>query len=332
MQKCKNKQRTVGEAMAKYNAFLFPGQGAQTPGMLKDIAESIPCVDSFLQRASDIAQKDMKKLLWDTDQTTLSRSDNSQLAITVVSLALVEALKEKGIMPTATMGFSLGEFPALAVAGVLSIEEVIKVVLARGSIMQKVCEEIAQNSQGKSPGMTAVIGLSPDIVLKTIEGMKDVYAANMNSTKQTVISGTYSALETAEAILKEKGARRAIRLAVAGPFHCPLMQKAADEFEAFLKDIEFKDPQLICFSNVTGGQITKGSEAKKNAVLHLTHPVLWTTQEAELAKKIGQAGKENWSVLEVGPGKVLSGLWRDTTLGTELASTPCNTLDVITSL
>lgn len=318
--------------MTKYSAFLFPGQGAQTPGMLKDVAQSNATVDAFLDKASDIAQKDIKQLLWQSDSSTLSRSDNSQLAITVMSLALAQALKQKGIEPAATMGFSLGEFPALAVAGVLSTEQVIQVVKARGSIMQKVCEQIATDSAGRAPGMVAVIGLAPDAVLDAIKDIKDVYAANMNSTRQTVISGTQEGLEKAQEVLKQKGARKAIRLAVAGPFHCPLMQKAATEFEEFLKDIEFNDPKITVFSNVTGKKVTSGQEAKKNAVLHLINPVLWTTEEAQLTQDIKKTGKNDWSILEVGPGKVLCGLWKDTELGADLPATPCNTQEALNLL
>ncbi|MBO7638769.1 MAG: ACP S-malonyltransferase, partial [Treponema sp.] len=207
--------------MADKHAFLFPGQGAQTPGMLKDVAESFPSAKKIIDDVSSIIRVNMEDLLWNSDAQTLSRSDNSQIAITTASLAVIQVLKEKGIEPSAVMGFSLGEFPALYAAGVLSFEDVIKVVRQRGQIMQKVCEEIAEQSQGKAPGMSAILGLPPEKVKEIVSSIPDAYAANMNSSVQTVISGTFDALEKAETAAKEAGARRAVRLAVAGPFHSP---------------------------------------------------------------------------------------------------------------
>ena len=267
--------------MAKY-AFLFPGQGAQAPGMMKDICEAVPESRKVLDDISAIWGKDVAKLMWETEADELSRSDNSQMAITAASIAVVKALEIKGIKPSAAMGFSLGEFPALYAAGVLSFEDVIKVVAKRGSIMQAVCEQIAAENSGHAPGMSAVIGLSPEQVKEIASKCENVYAANMNSPVQTVLSGTFDGLTQAEALAKEAGARRALRLAVAGPFHCPLMQRAADEFEKAIADVKFNTPEIALFSNVTGKRAENGEEIKKNAVLHLTHPVLWTDEEKVL--------------------------------------------------
>lgn len=317
--------------MAKKYAFLFPGQGAQAPGMVKDVAEAFPSARKVIDEVSSIISVDMPKLLWEADATELSRSDNSQIAITTASLAIMAALKDKGIEPSAAMGFSLGEFPALYAAGVLSFEDVIKVVRERGLIMQKVCEDIAAKNEGHAPGMSAILGLSPEKVKEIASGIKDAYAANMNSEKQTVISGTFDALTAAEKAATEAGARRAIRLKVAGPFHSPLMQDAAVEFEKFLSNVTFADPKIPLFSNVTGKQATTGAEVKSSAVLHLTHSVLWTDEEAVLADIIKNDGNE-WSVLEPGPGKVLTGLWGQTAFGATLAALPVNTVDSINSL
>lgn len=317
--------------MAKKYAFLFPGQGAQAPGMVKDVAEAFPSARKVIDDVSSIINVDMPKLLWEADATELSRSDNSQIAITTASLAIMAALKDKGIEPSAAMGFSLGEFPALYAAGVLSFEDVIKVVRERGLIMQKVCEDIAAKNEGHAPGMSAILGLPPEKVKEIAAGIKDAYAANMNSEKQTVISGTFDALTAAEKAATEAGARRAIRLKVAGPFHSPLMQDAAVEFEKFLSNVTFADPKIPLFSNVTGKQATTGAEVKSSAVLHLTHSVLWTDEEVVLADIIKNDGNE-WSVLEPGPGKVLTGLWGQTAFGATLAALPVNTVDSINSL
>ena len=269
--------------MSKKFAFLFPGQGAQEPGMLKEICEAFPEARKVVDEVSAISGLDMTKIMWESEKDVLSRSDNSQMAIMTASLATMKVLESKGITPSASMGFSLGEFPALYAAGVLSFEDVVKVVRVRGQIMQKVCEEIAAANEGHAPGMTAVLGLSLDQVKELCAGIKDAYPANLNSSVQTVVSGTFDALTEVEAKAKEAGARRALRLAVAGPFHSPLMQKAADEFEKAIADVTFNDPKCELFSNVTGKKATSGAEIKKNAVLHLTNPVQWTAEEDELA-------------------------------------------------
>ncbi len=317
--------------MAKKYAFLFPGQGAQAPGMIKDVAETFPSARKVVDDVSSIINVDMAKLLWESDAETLSRSDNSQIAITTASIAIMAALKDKGIEPSAAMGFSLGEFPALYAAGVLSFEDVIRVVRERGLVMQKVCEEIAAENEGHAPGMSAILGLPPEKVREIADSIPDAYAANMNSVKQTVISGTFDALDKAEKAATEAGARRAIRLKVAGPFHSPLMQKAADEFKKFLKGVTFAEPRIPLFSNVTGKRAESAAEVKSSAVLHLTHSVLWTDEEAVLADMIKSDGGE-WSVLEPGPGKVLTGLWGQTDFGATLAAVPVNTAEGINSL
>ena len=318
--------------MATKYAFLFPGQGAQTPGMIKDVAEASAEARKTLDDVSQIIGSDITKLLWESDAATLSRSDNSQMAITASSLAICSALKAKGIVPSAAMGFSLGEFPALYISGVLSFEDVIKVVQKRGQIMQAVCEQIAAESAGKAPGMSAILGLPPEKVIEIAGTIENVYAANLNSIKQTVISGTFDGLEKAEAAFKEAGARRAVRLAVAGPFHSPLMQRAADEFEKAIADVKFNDPSITLFNNVTGKQETSGENAKKSAVLHLTNPVRWTDEEKVLADLIASDGANEWKVYEPGPGKVLSGLWAQTAAGANLEALPVNTAETLAAL
>ncbi|MCQ2577840.1 MAG: ACP S-malonyltransferase [Treponema sp.] len=309
-------------------AFLFPGQGAQVPGMIKDVCEAFPESRKVIDDISAITGVDMPKLLWETEQAELSRSDNSQLAITAASIAVMKALETKGITPSAAMGFSLGEFPALYASGVLSFEDVIKVVQVRGKIMQEVCEKIAAANAGHAPGMTAVLGLPPEKVIEITSGIENAYAANMNSSVQTVVSGTFDALEKVEAAAKEAGARRALRLAVAGPFHSPLMQEAADNFEKAIADVTFNDPKITLFSNVTGKQATSGEEIKKDAVLHLTNPVRWTDEEAVLAKLMDESGEE-WSLLEPGVGSVLAGLWGKTPYAETRKCASVNNVDTI---
>lgn len=317
--------------MKKY-AYLFPGQGAQVVGMLKDICQEYPQAAKVLDDVSKITSVDMKKLLWDSEQSVLSRSDNSQLAITSASIAVMKVLEEKGILPSAAMGFSLGEFPALYASGVLSFEDVIKLVRQRGLIMQKVCDKIAEENQGNPPGMTAVMGLAPEKVLELADSISDAYAANMNSPVQTVVSGTAAALEKLEVAAKEAGARRALRLQVAGPFHSPLMMEAAVEFEKALEEVTFNAPKIPLFSNVTGGQVSDPEEIKKNALLHLTKPVLWTKEEAALAEMMDKDSENQWSLLEPGVGEVLTGLWKKIPASEKYSCLGVNSVEGISSI
>jgi [acyl-carrier-protein] S-malonyltransferase len=158
--------------------------------------------------------------------------------------------------------------------------------------------------------MAAVLGLSPEQVESllaewTAAGLEGLYAANFNAPKQVVVAGTAAALAEAETRFKEAGARRVVRLSVAGPFHSPLVREAAQEFAPVLESISFSDPKFPLFSNVTGARVSSGAEAKALALRHMTEPVRWTTEEAALGAMAPTA------LLELGPGKVLQGLWKD---------------------
>ena len=301
-------------------AYLFPGQGAQYTGMAMDLIES-DAVKLLFDTASKAIGKDIKELL-QSDADTLKRTDVSQPAITAANLAAASYLSEKGIGFSACAGFSLGEYAALTCAGVITVSECFRLVKVRSEIMQKAADLLCAipgsggNSVSDAPGMAAVVGLSPDQAEKLIakwseegcypsDSLKDLYAANINSPKQLVISGTSAALSEAEIRFKEAGAKRVIRLQVAGPFHSPLMADAANEFAPFLEEVPFRDPVIPVFSNVTGKRIASGEEAKKLALLHITHPVRWVEEETAIAS----SGIE--VCYEAGPGKVLQGLWRD---------------------
>jgi len=291
--------------------YLFPGQGAQFSGMAMDLLES-DAVKSLFNTASEIFGKDVKELL-QSDADTLKRTDVSQPAITVANLAAAEYLKDKGFAPAACAGFSLGEYAALVCAGIVSTADSFRLIKARGEAMQKASDKLREASGGDaaaSPGMAAIVGLAPEQVEELIakwtnEGLKDLYAANINSPKQLVISGTAAALTEAEPRFKEAGAKRVIRLQVAGPFHSPLIADAAAAFAPVLETVKFNDPAIAVFSNVTGKKISSGEEAKKLALQQITSPVRWVEEEASIAA----GGYE--ACLEVGPGKVLQGLWKD---------------------
>jgi [acyl-carrier-protein] S-malonyltransferase len=215
----------------------------------------------------------------------------------------------------ACAGFSLGEYPALACAGVITAADCFTLTRARGRAMQAVVDRIAGPASGESgaPGMAAVLGLAPEQVEGFIAEWKkagafagDLYAANINSPKQTVVSGTAAALAEAEKRFKEAGAKRFIRLQVAGPFHSPFMREAADAFAPALESAPFHDPEIAVFSNVTGKRVGSGAEAKALALRQICEGVRWTDEEAAIAALNPDA------VFETGPGKVLQGLWRDT--------------------
>jgi len=292
--------------------YLFPGQGAQYTGMAMDLSESA-AVKSLFDTASEIFGKDVKDLL-NSDADTLKRTDVAQPAITVANLAAAAYLGEQGYSPAACAGFSLGEYAALACAGIIEAADCLRLIKARGEAMQKTADKIRESAGGDAaaaPGMAAIVGLTPaqveELIAKwTGEGLKDLYAANINSVKQLVVSGTAAALNEAENRFKEAGAKRVIRLQVAGPFHSPLMAEAVDAFVPVLESVTFKDPSVTIFSNVTGKKISSGAEAKKLAVQQITCPVRWVDEQAAVAA----SGIE--ACLEVGPGKVLQGLWKDT--------------------
>lgn len=315
------------------NVFLFPGQGAQKKGMFLDICQKYPVAMNIVKLAEEIADEPVSEYMWQTDDEELSRSDRSQLAITTASLAVAKLLESRGIEPELCAGFSLGEFAALCTAKVLSFEETIRLVKERGKIMQKACDALSAASAGSKPGMAAVIGLTPEQVttaLQPLTAEQKAFPANLNSPKQTVISGTAEGLEKAETLCKEAGCRRFIRLKVAGPFHSPLMAEAAAQFADVLATVAFKNPVKRLFSNVTGTEIRSGEEARVLAAKHFTHSVQWMSEEAQIAEIIGYQDEncgQNWKILEVGPGSVLSGLWRDSGFSEHISCVPMNTAD-----
>jgi len=293
--------------------YLFPGQGAQYTGMALDFLSSgSESVKFFFETASVILGKDVKALL-ESDVETLKRTDVSQPVITLANLTAAMVLGEQGYSPSACAGFSLGEYAALVSAGVISAADCLRLVKARGEAMQKTSDRLREAAGGDAsaaPGMAAVVGLAPEQVESLItqwsaEGLKDLYPANNNSPKQVAVSGTAAALTEAQTRFKEAGARRVLRLQVAGPFHSPLMADSAETFRPALEATEFRDPVIPIYSNVTGKCILSGAEAKKLALMQITSPVRWIEEEAAIAA----AGTE--ACLEVGPGKVLQGLWRD---------------------
>jgi [acyl-carrier-protein] S-malonyltransferase len=298
--------------------FLYPGQGAQFPGMGKDLYDQSPEVKELFGAASTAAGFDVAELIFSGTEDDLKATDRSQVAITTVNLAARRVLLARGIESAGAAGFSLGEYAALVDSGILTEIDTLQLVTSRGRIMERVSRSL--DSDGGSAGMAAVIGMAPDAILACLNdaGVTEAYPANLNSPVQTVLSGTATGLEQAAVALKECGARRVITLKVSGPFHSPLMQAAKDDFSKELAGVEFKDPQKPVYSNVKGAAIDSGEEARRLCADQLIAPVRWVDEEAAILTD----GYDE--LLEVGPGEVLCGLWKAFTKGREDVSLQCS--------
>jgi len=281
--------------------FLFPGQGSQYPGMAKDLWEKSDLVKDLFTKASIASGMDTKKLLFESTAEELKATDKTQVAITLASLCSSAWLQEKGVTVDGCAGFSLGEYAALCVAGVVRLEDVFAIVKVRGDIMEKAARELSG-----APGMAAVMGLAPDRAGEVVRGLQgaDVFVSNENSPTQVVISGTAEGVAQAELALKAAGAKRLVRLQVSGPFHSPLMAAARGAFDAALKEFAFCNPRLPVYSNVTGQVIQSGEEARRLCAEQLVSGVRWMAVEESLLAD----GFDRF--LEAGPGKVLTGLFR----------------------
>jgi [acyl-carrier-protein] S-malonyltransferase len=301
--------------------FLFPGQGAQYPGMARDLWESSARARELFETASDALKIDAKKLMFESSAEDLKATDKTQVAMTIACLCSSAVLREKGIAPAACAGFSLGEFAALCEAGVLSAADVLSIVRIRGELMEKASRGL--DSTDGAPGMAAVLGLPAQQVFAALGPLaaEGVFPANHNSPSQVVVSGTARGLAVAEKQLKAAGAKRLVRLQVSGPFHSPLLREARAGFDEALARFSFSDPVVPVYSNVTGKRIGSGEEARRLCGEQLVTMVRWVeVQEALLADGCDR-------FLETGPGTVLTGLMR--ALQPEARCAPAGTLEAI---
>ncbi len=276
-------------------AIVFPGQGSQVVGMGKDLADAIPECQALFDQANEILGYDLAAICFEGPQEELNKSNHAQLGIFVASAAAFKALelKQPDLDYAVLAGHSLGEWTALYVAGVVSFEDAIKILKARGEFMQAACEA--------NPGaMLAVMNLDGDKLVE-IAAEAGCHVANFNSLAQTVLSGTAESIDKAEALCKEAGAKRAIRLPVAGAFHSPLMRPAADQMNEFLSGVELGAPNKPVLSNVTAAA-HEAASVQENMVKQITSSVRWVASVQQLVAD----GVEE--IVECGPGKVLAGL------------------------
>jgi [acyl-carrier-protein] S-malonyltransferase len=278
-------------------AYVFPGQGAQFSGMGKDLYESSPIAKEMFDKANEILGFDITKIMFEGTDEELKQTKVTQPAIFLHSTILAACLGAD-FKPDMVAGHSLGELSALVANNTLSFEDGLRLVYQRALAMQKACE-------AEPSTMAAILGLEDNVVEEicaAIDGV--VVPANYNCPGQLVISGAFPAVEEACAKLTEAGAKRALILPVGGAFHSPLMEPARTELAAAIEATEFRTPSCPVYQNVTASAVSDAGEIQKNLIAQLTAPVKWTqTMHAMIADGCNE-------VVEVGPGKVLQGLFK----------------------
>lgn len=277
------------------NAYVFPGQGAQFVGMGKDLYDQSPLAKELFEKANDILGFRITDLMFEGTDEDLKQTRVTQPAIFLHSVILTKVMGEQ-FKPQMTAGHSLGEFSALVAAGAMSFEDGLKLVSQRALAMQKACE-------AEPSTMAAIVGLDDAVVEEVCQSIPEVVvAANYNCPGQLVISGSVAGVDKACALLTEKGAKRALKLAVGGAFHSPLMEPARAELAKAIEETQIYNPICPVYQNVTATPVSEASAIKKNLVAQLTAPVRWT-QTAEHMLKDGAT-----LFTEIGPGSVLQGL------------------------
>jgi [acyl-carrier-protein] S-malonyltransferase len=282
-------------------AYVFPGQGSQHAGMGRDLADKFPAARQVFEEADDALGFSLSDLCFNGPAEQLQLTENTQPAILTASIASLRAMEAEGFAkPDFVAGHSLGEYSALVAAGSLSLSDAVRTVRARGQYMQ----EAVPVGTG---AMAAVLGADFDVVIAACAeaGAGEVCsAANINSPSQVVIAGATSAIDRAIELLKARGAKRAIKLNVSAPFHCDLMKPAQERLASDLAKVAFNELAMPLVTNVDAKAIKTGAEARESLIRQVSQPVQWLASVEFLANQGVQ------SFIEVGPGKVLSGLVR----------------------
>ncbi|MDP4664240.1 MAG: ACP S-malonyltransferase [Salibacteraceae bacterium] len=275
-------------------AYVFPGQGAQFSGMGKELYESNPNAKMLFEKANEILGFDIAKIMFEGSDEELKQTKVTQPAVFLHSTILASTIEN--FQPDMVAGHSLGELSALVANKTLSFEDGLRLVYKRALAMQQACEV-------EPSTMAAILGLDDNIVEEVCASIDEVVvAANYNCPGQLVISGSIEGVNKACEALKEKGAKRALVLPVGGAFHSPLMEPARKELQDAIEATEFKSPICPVYQNVTANAVSSSDEIKANLIKQLTAPVRWTQSVEQMVADGGT------HFVEVGPGKVLSGL------------------------
>ncbi len=289
-------------------AAVFPGQGAQSVGMLADLAEHFPSVETRFAQASECLGFDVWRMVQDGPAEDLSATQNTQPILLTASQAIWDVWQETAPAPSHVAGHSLGEYSALTCAGALNFEDAVRLVRLRGELMEKA----VPRGQG---GMAAVMGLTDEEVVGCCDAVSGVVvAANFNAPGQVVIAGAADAVEQAAEACKEAGAKRAVVLDVSGPFHSPLMAAAKDEFAEALSAVDLRMPNVPIVQNVHADVPADIEALRANLLAQLAEPVLWSRSVLRMV----ELGVTEFA--ECGPGKVLAGLIKRISRDTPTAS------------
>jgi [acyl-carrier-protein] S-malonyltransferase len=294
--------------MPKKIALLFAGQGAQTVGMGRDLAEQFPTAANLFQKADDVLERKLSEIAWNGPIEDLTKTSNCQPALFVHGLACLSVLRElAGNFPIGgAAGLSLGEMTAHAAAGTFDFANGLQLVQRRGELMDEACEKT-------SGGMAALIGAEENVV-RQLAADEDVDVANINAPGQIVISGELAKVEAAVGVAKEYGIRRATMLNVAGAYHSRLMETAYEKLGAVLQHVPIQPPSFPVISNVTGDEVRTPVEIRRTLQDQVTGTVRWL----DCMERLAALGCDFF--VELGPGGVLAGLLRRTLKGVDVTS------------
>lgn len=277
-------------------AFVFPGQGAQKPGMGKDFYDSFDTAEQIFEDASNWLSLDMKALCFEENEK-LDLTEYTQAALVTTSLAMAHVVREKGLTPDVTAGLSLGEYCAIEMAGGMSLKSAVCTVRERGILM----EHAVPAGKGS---MAAVLGMKAEDIETTISSVDGVEIANYNCPGQIVITGKKEGVERAAELLKENGAKRVLPLNVSGPFHSSMLKKAGQELEKILENQEVSPLKIPYVTNVTGDFVHEESEIKQLLSRQISSPVKWQQSVENMILN----GVDTF--VEIGPGRTLNGFIR----------------------